>query len=293
MIKPVVSLNQAKACVAQDPSNSVFVEVTSNYYASVLNDGFDNSTVAYRKIDIDQFEIVDDWRLRPPSELKQLIEHLGFSVGQHKCIFIFDFLDLQACKNASQFDASGRFYSVLLALGFSNISIVHDATIAPADVHRFINEQNKRLHEKQTVGARVQEPQRNDQSHLLTYQQLDSLIAGAQGEYYLLDARSESEFLGQESGYSYIELAGRIPGALHISSHNFQAREHETVEELLGRLEHVFQVNGIGSKDLVIWYCGTSWRASRMVALTMALGFENVFLYDGGWFEWQKRHISS
>ena len=59
---------------------------------------------------------------------------------------------------------------------------------------------------------------------------------------------------------------------------------------MLTRLAGALAGKGIDPADRIVWYCGTGWRASRMWALTCALGYTNAAIYDGGWNEWQQRH---
>ncbi|WP_249925738.1 rhodanese-like domain-containing protein, partial [Escherichia coli] len=34
------------------------------------------------------------------------------------------------------------------------------------------------------------------------------------------------------------------------------------------------------------FYCGTGWRASETFMYARAMGWKNVSVYDGGWYEW-------
>lgn len=36
----------------------------------------------------------------------------------------------------------------------------------------------------------------------------------------------------------------------------------------------------------VSFYCGTGWRASETFMYARAMGWNNVSVYDGGWYEW-------
>lgn len=36
------------------------------------------------------------------------------------------------------------------------------------------------------------------------------------------------------------------------------------------------------------FYCGTGWRASVAFYYAWLMGWENISLYDGGWFEWSQ-----
>jgi thiosulfate/3-mercaptopyruvate sulfurtransferase len=116
------------------------------------------------------------------------------------------------------------------------------------------------------------------------------LLAGRLGPYRLLDARSAEEYAGIFTGYDYIPLAGRIPTAESVINGDYQVSATEDLEAVLARLAGTLARKGIDHKDRIVWYCGTGWRASRMGALTRALGYTNVAIYDGGWNEWHRRH---
>ncbi|MFC6170023.1 rhodanese-like domain-containing protein [Loigolactobacillus jiayinensis] len=36
--------------------------------------------------------------------------------------------------------------------------------------------------------------------------------------------------------------------------------------------------------------CGTGWRAATAFLITYQAGWQNVHVYDGGWFSWDKAH---
>jgi thiosulfate/3-mercaptopyruvate sulfurtransferase len=116
------------------------------------------------------------------------------------------------------------------------------------------------------------------------------LLAGRLGPYRLLDARSAEEYAGTFTGYDYIPLAGRIPTAESVINGDYQVSATEGLEAVLARLSDTLARKGIDQGDRIVWYCGTGWRASRMCALTRALGYTNVAIYDGGWNEWHRRH---
>jgi 3-mercaptopyruvate sulfurtransferase SseA len=126
--------------------------------------------------------------------------------------------------------------------------------------------------------------------HLVNYETMVQLLAGRLGPYRLLDARSAEEYAGIYTGYDYIPLAGRIPTAESVINGEYQVSATEGLEAVLARLADTLARKGIDREDRIIWYCGTGWRASRMCALTRALGYTNVAIYDGGWNEWHLRH---
>ena len=36
----------------------------------------------------------------------------------------------------------------------------------------------------------------------------------------------------------------------------------------------------------IAFYCGTGWRAAETFMYARAMGWKNVAVYDGGWYEW-------
>ena len=45
---------------------------------------------------------------------------------------------------------------------------------------------------------------------------------------------------------------------------------------------------GITPDKEVSFHCGTGWRASETYFYAYALGWEDIHVYDGGWYEWHK-----
>ena len=46
---------------------------------------------------------------------------------------------------------------------------------------------------------------------------------------------------------------------------------------------------GITPDKKVAFYCGTGWRASETFFYASVMGWPQVSIYDGGWFEWSER----
>ena len=49
---------------------------------------------------------------------------------------------------------------------------------------------------------------------------------------------------------------------------------------------------GITSDKRVVFHCGTGWRASETYFYAYAMGWNNIHVYDGGWYEWHKHKDS-
>lgn len=115
--------------------------------------------------------------------------------------------------------------------------------------------------------------------------------------FRLVSLRSENEWLGIESGYSYIPKAGEPKGAVwgrpllrgseeaNISDMEDYKNEDGTnkdFEEIIAFWEE----EGFTVDNDLSFYCGTGWRSSLPWLLMYERGLD-YGMYDGGWNEWQ------
>ncbi len=110
--------------------------------------------------------------------------------------------------------------------------------------------------------------------------------------FKLVSIRSYAEFIGETSGYSYIDKAGEPKGAVwgkagsdpyHMEDYLNEDGSYITMDqmkELWNGLDFTLE------NDLA-FYCGTGWRASIPFLIMYENGYDNVSMFDGGWYEWQ------
>jgi thiosulfate/3-mercaptopyruvate sulfurtransferase len=116
----------------------------------------------------------------------------------------------------------------------------------------------------------------------------------AQRNVWLADARSRAEYRGEVSGYSYLLLRGRIPGALAIGDADDKAQLYQTAEgrllppaEIAARWRQAgLTATGSHYDREVIFYCGSGWRSSLTFLYAYVLGYENIRNYSEGWSAW-------
>jgi len=126
---------------------------------------------------------------------------------------------------------------------------------------------------------------------LLTMAQTQKRLA--QPGTLLVSIRSWPEFSGQTSGYDYIAAAGDIPGARWgqaAGDSQFITNFHHpdgTVRNP-SEIAALWQQQHITGDKPVIFYCGTGWRAAFAFFIARALGWADIAVYDGGWFEWSQ-----
>ena len=107
----------------------------------------------------------------------------------------------------------------------------------------------------------------------------------------LVSVRSWPEFIGEVSGYNYIEKKGRIPGAIFADCgsdayhmENYRNFDHTTRE--FQEIAAIWKSKGITPDKHLAFYCGTGWRGSEAWFNAWLMGWPRVSVYDGGWFEW-------
>ena len=110
--------------------------------------------------------------------------------------------------------------------------------------------------------------------------------------FKLVSIRSEAEWLGTSSGYSYIQRAGEPEGAVWGKGAKTASdvadftNDDGTVKNLSG-LQEVWKDCNFTLQNQLAFYCGTGWRACVPFLVLYENGYANISLYDGGWYEWQ------
>jgi len=107
----------------------------------------------------------------------------------------------------------------------------------------------------------------------------------------LVSIRSWPEFTGVTSGYSYIKPKGEIAGARwgHAGSDSTHMEDFHNPDGTMRTADDIaamWKQWNILPDQQVAFYCGTGWRASETFMYARAMGWKNVGVYDGGWYEW-------
>lgn len=107
----------------------------------------------------------------------------------------------------------------------------------------------------------------------------------------LVSIRSWPEFIGETSGYSYIKPKGEIAGARwgHAGSDATHMEDFHNPDGTMRSADDItamWKQWNISPDQHVAFYCGTGWRASETFMYARAMGWNNIAVYDGGWYEW-------
>lgn len=109
--------------------------------------------------------------------------------------------------------------------------------------------------------------------------------------FKLVSIRSEAEFLGQTSGYGYMDKAGEPKGAVWgrgpLTSGDVAefTNDDGTVKEL-DELKAIWADCDFTLDNHLAFYCGTGWRACVPFLVMYQEGYDNISVFDGGWYQW-------
>lgn len=122
-----------------------------------------------------------------------------------------------------------------------------------------------------------------NKDYIIDMEEAKTVLSNEKGN--LISIRSWEEFVGETSGYSYIEPKGRITGAVFGQDTNM----YRNIDGTMFNYELMKQAwadRGIIEDKQNAFYCGTGWRAAETLLYADLMGWENISLYDGGWYEW-------
>ena len=107
----------------------------------------------------------------------------------------------------------------------------------------------------------------------------------------LVSVRSWPEYVGEVSGYKYIEKKGRIPGSVfgNCGSDAYHMEEYRNLDHTTRQYDEIeanWRSAGITPDRRNAFYCGTGWRGAEAFFNAWLMGWPRVAVYDGGWFEW-------
>lgn len=127
--------------------------------------------------------------------------------------------------------------------------------------------------------------------YIVDLEEAEKILSSDNGS--LISIRSWVEYIGETSGYDYIEAAGRIKGAKYgyAGSDPWHMEDYRNLDNTMISYEYMkdrWSTMDIDSSDQNAFYCGTGWRASETWFYAYAMGWDNISVYDGGWKEWSE-----
>ncbi len=241
-------------------------------------------------IDMDTLalEDPDTWNRRSPEELKDALEKHGITTDTTVVLygkFMFPKNDDPFPGSAAGQIAAIRNAFLMMYAGVKDVRVLNGGYQSWKDAGYEVSSEDVPKTQVADFGANIP---LNPQFAVDT-PEAKQMIVSPDAE--LVCVRSWPEYIGEVSGYNFIEKKGRIPGALFADCgtdayhmENYRNVDHTTKE--FYEIEDNWLKSGITPDKYLAFYCGTGWRGSEAWFNAWLMGWPKVSVYDGGWFEW-------
>jgi thiosulfate/3-mercaptopyruvate sulfurtransferase len=241
-------------------------------------------------IDMDTLalEAPETWNRRSPQELKTALEAHGITADTTVVLYgKFMFPD-----NADEFPGSAagdigaiRNALIMMYAGVKDVRVLNGGFQSWQDAGFRVDTVDVPKQSVSEFGAEI--PQKPEL--FVDIPEAKQMLKATDAE--LICVRSYAEYIGEVSGYNYIEAKGRIPGAVFgdcgsdaYHMENYRNFDHTTRE--FHETEQIWKKSGITPDKHLAFYCGTGWRGSEAWFNAWLMGWPKVSVFDGGWFEW-------
>jgi len=283
---PAVWLNKIISENSTDYEGNNLVICHAHYRnLSDYKEGHIPGAIALNTLDI---ESPETWNRRNPEELEKALNKLGINSESTVVLYgRFSYPDNDDPFPGSSAGHLGaiRCAAIMLYAGVKDVRILNGGLQSWEDDGYHLTKEESKVVPLKEFGATI--PMRPEL--MIDIPEAKELINSDKGD--IVSVRSWNEWIGEVSGYNYIEKKGRIPGAIFgncgtdaYHMENYRNLDH-TCREFYEIIEIWKEVGIISNKQLA-FYCGTGWRGSEAFLNAWLMGWKDVSVFDGGWYEW-------
>ncbi|MEJ2206510.1 MAG: rhodanese-like domain-containing protein [Gemmatimonadota bacterium] len=233
-------------------------------------------------------ESPETWNRRSPAEVREALQAMGITSTTTVVLYgRFSFPDNRdpfPGSSAGQL-AAFRCAFIMLWAGVGDVRILNGGLQSWTDAGLPTTTEEVRARPAEDFGVEVP----GAPELAVDLPQARAILASPEAN--LVSVRSWPEYIGEVSGYNYIEKKGRIPGsvwgdcgsdAYHME--NYRNLDHTSREH--GEIAAAWARVGITPDKHNAFYCGTGWRGSEAFFNAWMMGWPRVSVFDGGWLEW-------
>lgn len=234
-------------------------------------------------------ESPETWNRRSPEELRDVLKSMGIRHDTTVVVYgrfstpVYDEEKFPG-KSAGHLGAM-RCAAILLYAGVEDVRILNGGITSWKRAGYELSTEVTEPTPVKSFGAEI--PGRPDV--MIDTREAKKLLDSDCAE--LVSIRSWPEFIGERSGYHYIEKKGRIPGATfgNCGSDAYHMENYRNFDHTMREYQEVaeqWKRAGITPDKKLAFYCGTGWRGSEAFWNAYLMGWPDVAVYDGGWYEW-------
>ena len=239
-------------------------------------------------LNTNDLESTETWNRRTPEELKEAL--LNHGIDKNTTVVVYGRFSFPDNKDAYPGQAAGhlgaiRCAAILLYAGVKDVKILNGGFAAWKEAGMPVSTEPTSPIPKKEFGGTI--PGRP--GLFVDMPEAKKLLQSDQGE--LVSIRSWEEFIGNVSGYNYIKKTGRIPGAIfgNCGSDAYHMENYRNLDHTMRdyhEIEANWAENHITPDKHIAFYCGTGWRGSEAFMNAYLMGWPQISIFDGGWFEW-------
>ena len=234
-------------------------------------------------VNTDWFEPPSDngWMLADDETLLALMLRLGITAGDH--IVVTGPEPMAAC----------RFAVILKYMGVDDVRVMTGGLVEWSDLGYELATDNVEPVAVESFG--VDTPANPD--WIDTIEEVQDLLT--QDNFTLVDNRTWEEFIGESTGYSYHDKAGRIPGAVFGYAGKVSSSSvcyYRNIDKTMRNADEILAMwegCGIDPSNHLSFMCGSGWRAAEILWYARVMGYENTSLYSDGWIGWSNAGLPS
>lgn len=211
------------------------------------------------------------WNIPFDSVIKENLEKLGISKDTTTIVYASD---------RTSTLAAARFLTILLYSGVKDVRFL-DGGKTYAKAYNMPMEKGL---PKYTPISDFGKIEKND--NIIGYKKELELVDNDKAA--IVSVRCWEEYIGIESGYTFIDEAGEIKSAKFGYSGTSMA-DFRNPDNTMFSYKHIkdrWGKWGITPDKFVSFHCGTGYRASEAFIYAWAMGWEDIHVYDGGWYQW-------
>ena len=240
------------------------------------------------ELDTNSLEAPDTWNRRSPAEVREALEKSGITRDTTVVLYgRFSFPDNRDAfpgSSAGQL-AAFRCAFIMLWAGVTDVRILNGGLQSWLDAGYAVTTEESEIRPVADFGGDI------PAAPELAVDLPEAKAMLAADDANLVCVRSWPEYIGEVSGYHYIERKGRIPGAVFAECgadayHMEHYRNLDHTSREYGEIAAEWRAAGITPDRHNAFYCGTGWRGSEAFFNAWLMGWPRVSVYDGGWFEW-------
>ncbi len=239
-------------------------------------------------VDTNTLESPETWNRRSPQELKNTLESLGIDKDTTVILYgRFSFPDNDDPFPGSSAGHLGsiRAAAIMLYAGVEDVRILNGGLQSWTDSGFEVIKEPQIPHSVENFGTEI--PAHPE--YFIDTSEAEAYLASS--DKNLVSVRSWPEYIGEVSGYNYIEKKGRIPGSVfgNCGSDAYHMENYRNLDHTMREFhetEKIWKAIGVTPDKYNAFYCGTGWRGSEAFMNAWLMGWPNVSVYDGGWFEW-------